>query len=81
MKARHRKPSKADPFDVWGTPPPPLDRLPPKHLKALRRYVESVAGKAHRVAHSNGLVEGLCKISMIAAAELKAHRDQMFRSR
>ncbi len=74
------KPTKADPFSVWGAPPAPLDKLPPKHLKALRRYVEEVTDQAYRIAYDNGLVEGLCKISMTAAAELKAERLRMFKS-
>lgn len=74
------KPSKADPFSVWGFPPSPLDKLPRKHLNVLRRYVEDVANKSYRTAYDNGLVEGLCKISMTAAAELKAQRNRMFKS-
>ncbi len=74
------KPSKADPFDVWGAPPPPLDKLPKKHLNALRRYVDDVTSRSYRLAYDNGLVEGLCKISMTAAAELKAQRLRMFKS-
>lgn len=74
------KARKADPFDVWGSPPPPLDKLPPKCLAALRRYVEDVAGRSYRIAYDNGLVEGLCKISMVAAAELKTQREKMLKS-
>lgn len=66
---------------AWGKPPAPLDKLPPKHLATLRRYVESVADKSHRIAYDNGLVEGLCKISMTAAAELKTHREKMLKSK
>lgn len=75
------KARKADPFDVWGKSPAPLDKLPRKHLAALRRYIESVADKSYRLAHSNGLIEGYCKISMIAAAELRKHRNEMFKSK
>jgi hypothetical protein len=72
---------KSDPFETWGKPPAPLDGLPKKHLDALRRYVESVANKSYRTAYDNGLVEGLCKISMTAAAELRAQRNRMRKSK
>ncbi len=75
------KAKKADPFDVWGKPPEPLDKLPRKHLAALRRYVEEVTDRSYRTGHDNGLVEGLCKISMVAAAELKEQRNRMFKAR
>lgn len=76
-----RKPTKADPFAVWGKPPAPLDKLPPKHLGALRRYVEGVTGKAYRVAYDNGLVEGLTKISLMVSVEVKKQRDRTFKGR
>jgi hypothetical protein len=72
---------KSDPFETWGKPPAPLDGLPQKHLDALRRYVESVADKSYSTGHDYGLVAGLCKISISAAAELRAQRNRMLKSK
>ena len=74
-----KKVRRDDPFSVWGHPPSPLDKLPPKHLNTLRGYVLAVTEQAYTIGYDNGLVEGLTKLSMVAAAELKRERERMFK--
>lgn len=76
-----KKPTQADPFDVWGWPPAVLLKgLSPKQTDTLRRYVLSITDKTYRLAYSNGLVEGFTKVSLAATLELKRHRKEMRRS-
>ncbi len=74
-----KKPRMADVFDVWGWPPSPLDKLPRKHLNTLRAYVKAITEQAYTTGYDNGLDEGLCKVSMVCAAELKRERARMFK--
>ena len=46
---------RADPFKVWGSPPPSLMRGTTKRQqRALRRYVNKIANKVYRLAYDLG---------------------------
>jgi hypothetical protein len=45
---------KADPFDVWGKPPPLLRTLTKRQQDSLRRYVTKVAKNVYRLAYDLG---------------------------
>jgi hypothetical protein len=46
---------KADPFKVWGPPPPSLMRgLTKKKARSLRRYIERIVSKVYRLAYDIG---------------------------
>lgn len=48
--------AKADPFEVWGTPPQALTRgMSPRQLSALRGYTKAVTGRCYRIAFDNGI--------------------------
>ncbi len=52
---RARRPSKADPFDVWGPPPQSvLDAMNRNQQRQLQRYVERTAKKVYRLAYDLG---------------------------
>ena len=44
----------ADPFDVWGKPPPSLRTVTKRQEAALRRYVTKIAKKVYRLAYDLG---------------------------
>lgn len=81
-----KKPSKADPFAVWGPPPSGmLHGMSDKQIAQLRAYVSKVTSTAYNLAHDlgydNGLVEAYTKVAMHATVALKDERDRMFKAR
>jgi hypothetical protein len=58
MRAR-----KADPFDVWGNPPPLLRTLTKRQQDSLRRYVTKVAKNVYRLAYDLGAASATTKKS------------------
>lgn len=76
-----KKPNNAaDPFDVWGWPPANLLKgLSQNQVHVLRRYVSVVSDNAYRMAYDNGFIEGLTKLSLTAAVEMKKQRDRMLK--
>lgn len=48
------RPRRADPFRVWGKPPPLLRTLTKRQQDSLRRYIRRVAGRVYRIAYDCG---------------------------
>jgi hypothetical protein len=71
-----KKASKADPFAVWGNPPPgTLHGMTDKQIRQLKAYIEKVTGDSYRLAYDrgedNGFVEAATKIALYTSVQLK----------
>jgi hypothetical protein len=78
-----KKPTKADPFSVWGMPPKGmLHGLSNRQIDQIKAYVSKVAGNAYTFGHEqgfdNGLIEAMCKVSLLSAREMKEQQSRTF---
>lgn len=72
---------KADIFSVWGAPSDALLKgMSARQISLLKSYVEGTTDQAYRMGYDNGFVEGICKLSSVAAKELNKQRGRMARS-
>lgn len=73
--SKMKTPSKADTFDVWGTPPASLTKaLTPKQLAAFKSYVDGAMNRCYRLAFDCGFDQSLTEVMEIANRTLDAKR-------
>lgn len=76
-----KKSNKADPFEVWGTPPQALTKgMTERQIKLLRAYTEATANGVYRLAFDNGVSHAFDLVSMTVQTEWKKQRNAVARS-